>query len=146
MALNHGLCAGVYTPMLAERMLARLPHINVVGMAVGNGCWGNAVGLCSDSGDSMAIATQFFHSHSMFDDALWEEMQEHCDWYNVSDACGARVHEMRRQMGVFNLYNVYDNCGMDLVGTPLRLAARYRTTAVELKYIGQLRLPQIYLW
>jgi hypothetical protein len=101
--------------MLAQRMLAQLPHIDVIGMAVGNGCWGNAVGLCSDSGDSMTIVTQFFHSHEMFDDALWEEMQTHCDWYNVTSACAARVHKMRGQMGTFNLYNVYDNCGMDLV-------------------------------
>lgn len=73
--------------MLAERMLKHLPDIDVRGMAVGNGCWGNKVGLCSDSGDSMTISSTFFHGHTMFDDVLWEEMQEHCDWYNVTAAC-----------------------------------------------------------
>lgn len=105
--------AGVYVPMLAEQLLARLPAAPLAGIAVGNGCWGNHVGLCSDSGDSMAIATSFFHAHSMFDDALWEDMRAHCDWYNVSSVCEGKVAEMRRQMGSFNLYNVYDTCGAD---------------------------------
>ena len=70
--------------MLAERLLKQQPDVRLRGMAVGNGCWGTQVGICSGNGDSMAIATEFFHAHNMFDDALWEDMQQHCDWYNVS--------------------------------------------------------------
>lgn len=77
--------AGVYLPMLAERLLQQRPRVPVSGLAAGNGCWGNAVGLCSGSGDSMTIATRFFHAHSMFDDRLWDDMQAHCDWYNVTE-------------------------------------------------------------
>ena len=101
--------------MLAEQLLERLPALDLAGMAIGNGCWGNKVGLCSDSGDAMSIITQFFHAHSMFDDALWEDMQLNCDWYNVTKECKLKVEEMRKQMGTFNLYNVYDTCGRDTV-------------------------------
>jgi hypothetical protein len=77
--------AGVYLPMLAERLLKHYPDVPLAGLAAGNGCWGNKVGLCSDSGDSMTIATSFFHAHDMFDDRLWDDMQQHCDWYNVTE-------------------------------------------------------------
>ena len=76
--------AGVYLPMLAERLIKEQPEVRLKGMAVGNGCWGNKVGLCSDSGDAMTILAQFYHAHMMMDDALFDEMKKHCDWYNVT--------------------------------------------------------------
>lgn len=73
--------AGVYLPMLAEQLLEHQPDVNLKGIAVGNGCWGTRVGICAaGTGDSMAIATGFFHAHNMFDDALWDKIQKHCDW------------------------------------------------------------------
>jgi hypothetical protein len=33
--------------------------INLVGLAVGNGCWGSKVGLCSFGSDAERIYTQF---------------------------------------------------------------------------------------
>jgi Serine carboxypeptidase len=83
-AQRGGLRAGVYLPMLAERLLQQQPAVPLRGMAVGNGCWGTAVGICSGNGESMEIATQFFHGHVMFDDALWDAMREHCDWSKIS--------------------------------------------------------------
>lgn len=73
--------------MLAERLLKRQPDVRLRGMAVGNGCWGTQVGICSGNWESMAIATEFFHAHNMFDDALYEDMQKHCDWKSVSQVC-----------------------------------------------------------
>ena len=70
--------------MLAERLIKEQPDVKLKGMAVGNGCWGTQVGICSGNGESMEIATQFFHGHVMFDDDLYEEMKKTCDWSNIS--------------------------------------------------------------
>lgn len=70
--------------MLAERLIRSQPSVRVRGLAAGNGCWGTKVGICSGNGESMEIAAQFFHSHVMFSDALWEEMQRTCDWSHIS--------------------------------------------------------------
>ena len=67
--------------MLAELFLETQPDVPLKGLAVGNGCWGTKVGICAvGTGDAMAIATDFFHAHNMFDDALWDRIQKTCDW------------------------------------------------------------------
>ena len=39
-------------------------QINLKGMAVGNGCWGSAVGLCSFQSDMDRIWQQFLYGHN----------------------------------------------------------------------------------
>jgi hypothetical protein len=74
--------------MLAELLLEHQPEVRLKGLAVGNGCWGTQVGICAvGSGDAMAILTSFFHAHNMFDDALWDRMQNKCNWEKVTKVC-----------------------------------------------------------
>eukprot|EP01043_Picozoa_sp_COSAG02_P044752 COSAG02_NODE_4027_length_5886_cov_4.820287_7_plen_398_part_00 len=57
--------AGVYIPTLAELILADTASaINLQGIAVGNGCWGSAVGLCSFGPDMQRIWQMFLFGHS----------------------------------------------------------------------------------
>ena len=59
--------AGIYVPTLANRIVdgnaAGLPFINLKGIAVGDGCIGNAVGTCGDGGDADQILVDFFYGH-----------------------------------------------------------------------------------
>lgn len=70
--------------MFAERLIKEHPDIPLKGLAAGNGCWGNKVGLCSDSGDAMTIISQFYQAHNMISDDLWDRLQSTCDWYRVT--------------------------------------------------------------
>jgi serine carboxypeptidase-like clade 1 len=71
--------AGVYVPTLAYRIYegnkaGLKPFINLKDLAVGNGCWGHAVGTCSGTPDSIRIAFTFYHGHGMLLQPLWDAL------------------------------------------------------------------------
>ena len=81
--------AGIYVPTLAYRVYegnaAGKPHINIAGAAIGNGCWGEAVGTCSGSPDSDRIALTFYRGHSMISESRWESILSACgEGFNAS--------------------------------------------------------------
>jgi len=112
--------AGVYVPTLAEQIMNDADNkINLVGMAVGNGCWGSKVGLCSFGPDMERINAQFLYGHGAFSAKLYKEIVAKCgdpaagemSWSDpLSAACQATVDEMHSRTGSFELYNYYDTC------------------------------------
>ena len=54
--------AGIYCPMLAEQIMNR-GGVNLQGLAVGNGCWGNKIGTASAQSLTWASAC-FGHSYA----------------------------------------------------------------------------------
>ena len=49
--------AGVYIPMLAD-LIHKRGGVNLQGMAIGNGCWGTAIGTCGFRLDQKLILTK----------------------------------------------------------------------------------------
>lgn len=91
---------------------------NFKGAAIGDGCWGNQVGLCAfSSGKAQEIQVEFFHGHAMYDQPLYAAIKASCGNFSDTDVrkikCVALLAEMNAKIGQFNIYNVYDNCGTD---------------------------------
>ena len=61
--------AGIYVPTLANRIVdgnaAGKPHINLKGIAVGDGCIGSQVGTCGNGGDAVQIDVDFFYGQHL---------------------------------------------------------------------------------
>jgi hypothetical protein len=86
--------AGIYIPMLAEQiMLDKENKINLKGLAVGNGCWGSAVGLCSFASDMDRVWQQFLYGHNAITPIAYKKIVAACgdpmdgpgSWSNCTD-------------------------------------------------------------
>ena len=105
--------AGIYVPTLAYRVLegnrAGMPYINIKGIAVGNGCWGDEVGTCSGAPDSQRIALTLYHGHGMISEAIWESLIAECGVaFNISTSkCGDLIGQANDEVGQIDVYNVY---------------------------------------
>jgi carboxypeptidase C (cathepsin A) len=120
--------AGIYIPMLLEQIdLDPLgAKLNIVGAAIGNGCWGNSVGTCAfSSGEALSISSQFYFGHGMYSQKLHDELSSACgDFSRLSAACLSKYSQMESQIGNFDVYNIYDECGNDDRRRQLRGEAR----------------------
>jgi len=106
--------AGNYIPMLAEQVMNNTNTLNLKGLLIGNGCWGNSVGMCSRGSDPMRISTNFYYGHGQFSERLYNNITRDCgDFSNVSAACQADINQMNAAVGSFDVYNIYDTCGSD---------------------------------
>lgn len=109
--------AGIYIPMLMSQIDDDYyeANINLVGSAIGNGCWGNTVGTCSfSSPEAQQISADFFYGHGFYSQELRKEIVKSCgDWSRLSPRCLKALAKMEDEMGNFNTYNIYDECGKD---------------------------------
>jgi len=112
--------AGIYVPTLAEQIMNDGGNkINLVGMAVGNGCWGSQVGLCAFGKDMARIQAEFLYGHGAISKSLRATIAGACGdpaagpgtWDNsTSAACDAAISAMHEAAGDFETYNYYDQC------------------------------------
>ena len=108
--------AGIYIPMLMEQLdIDSLNSgIKVVGGAIGNGCWGTTVGTCAHGAEQQQINAEFFFGHGMYSQPLRADILRVCgDFATVTDECQAQLDVMYEQMGDYDVYNIYDECGSD---------------------------------
>ena len=71
--------AGIYIPMLVEQiMMDDQNEINLKGLAVGNGCWGSAVGLCSFGPDMDRVWQQFLYGHNAITTIDYKKIVKAC--------------------------------------------------------------------
>ena len=88
--------------------------LQVVGGAIGNGCWGTTVGTCAHGAEQQDINAEFFFGHGMYSQPLREEILLACgDFATLSEECEAQLDVMYDQMGDYDVYNIYDECGSD---------------------------------
>eukprot|EP01033_Poteriospumella_lacustris_P014052 gene14052-10043_t len=109
--------AGIYIPMLIDQIDSDSlsAKLNFVGAAIGNGCWGNTVGTCDfSSGESLQISSDFYFGHGMYSQALRAEIDATCgDFSHLTPKCLSSMAKMETQLGTFDIYNIYDECGQD---------------------------------
>jgi len=109
--------AGIYIPMLMDQIGTDSMNakMNFIGSAIGNGCWGNTVGTCDfSSPEAYKISSDFYYGHGFYSQTLRSEITLACgDFSSFSPACLAKLSEMETEIGNFDIYNIYDECGKD---------------------------------
>lgn len=109
--------AGIYIPMLMDQISqdSLKANINFIGSAIGNGCWGNTVGTCAfSSPEAQQISSDFYYGHGMYSQTLRQEIALACgDFSELSVKCVKKLAEMEEEIGQFDIYNIYDECGRD---------------------------------
>jgi len=109
--------AGIYIPMLIEQIDLDVlgAKLNFVGAAIGNGCWGNTVGTCAfSSAEAHQISADMYFGHGMYSQKLRSEIETACGSFSkLTTPCLAKLAEMETQIGTFDVYNIYDECGSD---------------------------------
>jgi len=107
--------AGIYIPLIAQQIMNNQNNINLKALAIGNGCWGNTVGTCAfGSGDAMRISANFYYGHAMYSQTLYSQLMAACgNFSNPSAACETQIGIMDAEIGNFDVYNIYDECGND---------------------------------
>lgn len=109
--------AGIYIPMMMEQIMQDplKAEINLIGSAIGNGCWGNSVGTCAfSSPEAQQISSDFYFGHGMYSQTLHAEVTANCkDFSRLTPSCLQSLSAMEQQVGQFNVYNIYDECGAD---------------------------------
>lgn len=55
-----------------------------------------------------------YYGHGMYSQVLRAKIGDACgDWSHLSPKCIAALEEMNSQIGKFDIYNIYDECGTD---------------------------------
>eukprot|EP01052_Picozoa_sp_SAG31_P033593 SAG31_NODE_3819_length_3852_cov_8.593658_1_plen_559_part_00 len=112
--------AGIYVPMLAKQIMDK-GGVNLHGIAVGNGCWGNQVGTCSNAlwvGDQQRLIIDFLAGHGLLSRQLYRQVGRACNFSWNGDAepdaeCLSMLMACHNQSGIklhAPSYNVYDFC------------------------------------
>jgi carboxypeptidase C (cathepsin A) len=69
--------AGIYIPMLAD-LISQRRGVNLEGMAIGNSCWGTAVGTCGFRLEQKMILTKFYHGKGLISDSQYSQVLTAC--------------------------------------------------------------------
>lgn len=128
-------CAGLYIPMLVDRILNNSAEavsngVNMEGFMIGNGCpgWdvltctpyscGHTGGICAGGGTEVAVDFRF--GHGFGSQPTYASYVAACGdqrWDDPSPACIAAINAFTDETGTGGLagstYNIYDMCGND---------------------------------
>ena len=134
--------AGIYVPTLAEAILDRVKVGTWIGpalkgIAVGNGCTGNQIGICGmyegNSCDGLYYEYKFLQGLSFFNNDLRKQIDLECDWnkclnmpvnstqpagwaakhnFTLSNSCMDSLTDAMDLLGHINVYDVMGNCDM----------------------------------
>jgi hypothetical protein len=143
---------GIYCPMLAEQIMNRNTDasINLQGLMIGNGCWGNKIGTCGFSDDEIRLEVEYQFGHSLFSQRLYKKINAACQFpvptppsWKPSAACSAAVAEIDLQSGAakWDNPNTYDFCEIEGLtgGSEQARMLKYGTTERELVAEGRER-------
>lgn len=103
---------GQYGPNIARFILNTAPFntsLNLKGMAVGNGCWGEQ---CNGPNRAKNNVDLLF-GKGLFSPKLYKTIMSACHFPPTgkpSKECMVAMAEMTKQVGPYNVYNIYDNC------------------------------------
>ena len=76
---------------------------------------GNTVGTCAfSSAEAHQISADMYFGHGMYSQKLRSEIETACGSFSkLTTPCLAKLAEMETQIGTFDVYNIYDECGSD---------------------------------
>lgn len=115
--------AGIYVPTLAEAILlddewaSSGKYPSLTGIAVGNGCSGTEVGICSWGAQSDVYKTKYFMSTGFVSTQLKDKLNKDCDfetWFNTgqkSKACEEGFATLNFLTADIDTYSIYSDCG-----------------------------------
>jgi len=110
---------GQYGPNIAHFILSNteFSSINLVGMLVGNGCWGGTSTSVQCNGPNAARNTaDIFYGKGLVSKMQYKTVYAACGFDSgdrsiaESQKCRDAQDEMHNQVGPYNVYDVYDNC------------------------------------
>jgi hypothetical protein len=100
----------------------------LTGIAVGNGCTGNSIGICGyyfgDVCEGLYYSFKYLIDLSVVERGLKNAIEENCDWKKCTNGtisylealsvkCLLLLDEASLSMGAINIYNVYGSCVHD---------------------------------
>lgn len=143
---------GIYVPTLAEAILLDPTFpASLSGIAVGNGCSGTEVGICSWGDQGSALSAKFLTSSGFLPEDLKDSIAVNCDydsWMSgdgVSQECFESIGTLNEYTRGLDTYCVYCDCpagtgslhskihGVDHVLKSKALGARRKAPEVETK-------------
>ena len=109
---------GIYLPTFMKLMDESGAFPNLKGAAIGDGCWGNEVGLCAfNSGKAQQIQMQTFFGHAMIPNKRFAALEAACAPWGNDDVkkpkCALQLAAANAEIGRFDVYNIYDTCAGD---------------------------------
>lgn len=115
--------AGVYVPTLAEAILkateaGTYTGAKLTGIAVGNGCSGNQVGICGDGTQGTWYEWNYLIQTPFVDPDLKNSVNAACNWTAaalneagaLSEKCVSLLNSASLEIGHVDLYNIYGDC------------------------------------
>jgi len=106
--------AGIYVPTLVMQIDADPSGMpKLLGFGVGDGCMGiGGYGGCNK--DSQEIFWDFMYGHSQTSHAIYENLRKTCGnslhFGNESAECEKALNAANKNLGGYNVYNIYDEC------------------------------------
>merc|ERR1711937_178667 len=105
---------GQYGPNIAKYILDNEPFnsaLKLTGMALGNACWGGDETHVSCNGPNAAQNNvELFYGKGLFSPKLYKDIQKTCEWPRLGPLCLLKLTQMMKEVGPFDIYNIYDNC------------------------------------
>jgi len=107
---------GQYGPNIAHFILNNeaFSSINLVGMLVGNGCWGGtATSFQCNGPNEKRNEIDLLYGKGLVSKSSYRAAYEACGFQSggvPDDSCQASLAELDKEVGPYNIYNVYDNC------------------------------------
>jgi carboxypeptidase C (cathepsin A) len=113
--------AGIYVPTLAYAVMQATKNgtykgANLRGIAVGNGCTGNSIGICGNEGQATFYEWTFLDQLSFLPISMKDTMNQVCNWTAIYNnalpglQCDAQLAQAKYLLNDINLYDVYDDC------------------------------------
>eukprot|EP01079_Euglenida_sp_SAG-EU17-18_P006487 gene6487-1156_t len=106
------LAAQVYVPMLIDQIDKNGVIGNFRGAAIGNGCAGSAKFCTGPLPIRDQIDFNLYRGHDMISRTLEDTIVKECGDFplNSTPACATALGQMRKQVGPYYTYNIYDEC------------------------------------
>jgi carboxypeptidase C (cathepsin A) len=115
--------AGIYVPTLAEAILNAAAKGNykgapLLGIAVGNGCSGDQIGICGWGTQGTYYEWEYLLQLGFLPDDVKNQINANCDWAGakqnqpnaISAACQKLLDQAGDIIGHIDMYDVYGDC------------------------------------
>eukprot|EP00754_Rhynchopus_humris_P027826 Rhum_TRINITY_DN15112_c3_g1::Rhum_TRINITY_DN15112_c3_g1_i1::g.139907::m.139907 len=125
--------AGLYVPGLINELIDDLQGLNLKGYAVGDGCMGTELVCWNLQAEIFTYPgtwqgpyydVEFFGGHGQISNQLYNKIRKECPeeglrTNQLSATCHGYIAEMKKQIGGFFVYDLYDDCPSNMISKGL---------------------------